>query len=200
MFGFLSKDKKRGKQFTHHVYLNRAGKFRMMVEDINSVSSVERKALLVYYFEETRIIIEQLLNAAGLPYSSANTPDNKVLLVKADQLVSILSNPKNTCVQAFISEIYPISGKDDLMLETIQHYLPNVSVAFYTSLDSPIMKLFGGDKNQNLMLQMGLSENEKIEHAMVTKSILRAQKKIKEKVQFEKPANSKQEWIELNVQ
>lgn len=198
MFGFL-KSKKRGDSLTHHVYLDRASKFRMMLQDIAMINLGGGKALVVYHFDETGTILLQLLDAAKITYDSNNSSANNVLLVKAEQLANVISNPANQCLGAFVSEIHPISGKDELVYGSIHQYMPYAQVVFYTSLDSPVMKLFGGDKTQKLMLQLGLSDNEKIEHSVVTKSILRAQEKIKEKVQFEKPAFSKQEWIDLNV-
>lgn len=41
------------------------------------------------------------------------------------------------------------------------------------------MRLFGSDRIAGLMDRMGLKEGEVIQHSMITKSIERAQKKLK---------------------
>ncbi len=54
------------------------------------------------------------------------------------------------------------------------------STQFYSSLEDDLMRLFGSDRIAGLMDRMGYKEGEVIQHAMVTKSIERAQKKVEE--------------------
>jgi len=49
---------------------------------------------------------------------------------------------------------------------------------FYLSLEDNLMRLFGSDRIAKVMDRMGIKEGEVITHAMVTKSIERAQKKV----------------------
>lgn len=52
------------------------------------------------------------------------------------------------------------------------------SSRFYLSLEDELMRLFGGDMLSSLMDRMGFSEDEPIEHNMVTKAVETAQKRI----------------------
>jgi len=52
------------------------------------------------------------------------------------------------------------------------------SSRFYVSLQDDLMRLFGGDRLQGLMLRLGMEEGIPIEHGMVTRSIERAQKQV----------------------
>ena len=49
---------------------------------------------------------------------------------------------------------------------------------FYISLEDELMRLFGGERMQNIVNRMGLEDDEAIEAGMLTKSIESAQKKV----------------------
>ncbi len=52
------------------------------------------------------------------------------------------------------------------------------SSRFYLSLEDDLMRLFGSDNIAGIMDKLGMEEDEPIEHALVTKSIESAQKKV----------------------
>ncbi|MDY6524103.1 preprotein translocase subunit SecA [Acinetobacter faecalis] len=54
---------------------------------------------------------------------------------------------------------------------------PGVS-RFYLSLEDDLMRIFAGDRIVNMMRAMGLTEDEAIEHKMVSRSIENAQRKV----------------------
>ena len=69
----------------------------------------------------------------------------------------------------------------------------------YTSLDAPIMQLFGGERLKSIMGQLGLKEAEPIEHAMVSKSIQKAQEKMEQKLTAHNDIRtSPEEWLSAN--
>ncbi len=52
------------------------------------------------------------------------------------------------------------------------------SSRFYLSLEDELMRLFGSDNIANIMDKLGMEEDEPIEHALITRSIEQAQKKV----------------------
>jgi preprotein translocase subunit SecA len=54
------------------------------------------------------------------------------------------------------------------------------SSQFFVSLEDELMRLFGSDRIAGIMDRLGLKEGEVIQHAMISKSIERAQKKVEE--------------------
>lgn len=52
------------------------------------------------------------------------------------------------------------------------------SSRFYISLDDDLMRLFGGERMQNLVATLNMPDDEPLEHAILTKSIENAQKKV----------------------
>ena len=49
---------------------------------------------------------------------------------------------------------------------------------FFLSLEDDLMRIFGSDKIKNIMIKMGMKEDEPIEHNMITNAIAKAQKKV----------------------
>ena len=52
------------------------------------------------------------------------------------------------------------------------------SSVFYLSLEDDLMRIFGGERIQNLMTRMGMQDGEVIEHPWVNRSIENAQKRV----------------------
>jgi preprotein translocase subunit SecA len=191
MFG-LFKKKNSSPQLIHYIYLNQISKLRMLMKEVKNFVDNGMPILLLYHFDETRNVLEELVKT--IQPNSEN-----IVIAKSDHLEQTLKENGFTPMHTLVAELHPMPGKDQIVQETIQHLYPGTRVIFYTSTDGPLMKAFGGEKIHNMMITLGLSENEKIEHPIVAKSIARAQEKIKAKVQFEKPAQSKQKWMGLNV-
>ena len=52
---------------------------------------------------------------------------------------------------------------------------------FYLSLEDPLMKIFAGERLNAIMVRMKMPEGEAIEHAMVTRSLESAQRKVEQR-------------------
>jgi preprotein translocase subunit SecA len=52
------------------------------------------------------------------------------------------------------------------------------SSRFYVSLEDDLMRIFGGERLQGMMLKLGMEDGVPIEHGMVSRSIERAQKQV----------------------
>lgn len=93
------------------------------------------------------------------------------------------------------SEHYPLVSKEDEVIERLQLK----EVVFYSALDEPLFKHFGGDKIISLMAKMGFSENEAIEHSMVSSAIKNAQEKISKEITVVYSALSQADWFSKNL-
>lgn len=92
-------------------------------------------------------------------------------------------------------EHYPLLSKEkDLMrqLKAKQYF-------FLNALDEPLFQQFGGENIVSLMKNLGADEEEPIEHPLITKAIINAQKKMESKVISETSANSSQAWFSMNM-
>jgi hypothetical protein len=90
---------------------------------------------------------------------------------------------------------YPIPSRETRMLEK----LPTGSdIIFYTSLDDPAFLIFGGAQLKTTLEKIGLTNEEAIEHAMATRAMLNARKKIEQHVRQEVPCSTEAEWFSKN--
>jgi preprotein translocase subunit SecA len=85
--------------------------------------------------------------------------------------------------------------KEDLVFEQ----LGLKEAIILTSLDEPLLKIFGGEKLIDIMQKLGMKEDEIIEHKMVSQSIANAQKKIEERMIVEQSVRSQSEWLERSL-
>lgn len=191
MFG-LFKKKDSLPVLIHNVYLNQTSRFRMMMKEADQWIENGHHILLLYHFDETGKVLNELVKSSKLD-------QHKITIDKSDQLQNGVHEKIPGPVAILVAEIHPMAGKDQLLHECILKSYPYSKILFFTSTDGPLMKAFGGEKIHKMMLALGMDENEKLEHSMITKSIFKAQEKIKAKVQHEKPAYSKQEWMDTNV-
>jgi preprotein translocase subunit SecA len=70
---------------------------------------------------------------------------------------------------------------------------------FYSALDEPLFKFFGGDRISSMIEKLGLSENEAIEHQMISTAIKNAQEKISKQVVIDYSAQSQAGWFSKNI-
>jgi hypothetical protein len=89
------------------------------------------------------------------------------------------------------AEHYPLRSKEESLYQQLQ--LSNVIV--FSSLQEPLFQQFGGDKIIKLMQQLGMKDDELIEHNMISGSIKKAQDKIEERVTIDYSCQSPQEWL-----
>lgn len=69
----------------------------------------------------------------------------------------------------------------------------------YTHLDMPLLRYFGSEKISEMMVKMGMNEDEPLTHVMITKAIAGAQDKIAKTCIADMNSLSEDEWIKMNV-
>jgi len=134
------------------------------------------------WFSDTEELFNQFLN------------EQNGLRVEIQQAKSMHSSQVAEKNLIFL-EHYPLREKEE---EVIANLNPK-RVYVLSSLDEPLFNQFGGGKLVDLMKNLGLKEDEMIEHPMISKSIEKAQHKLAQTVTFENSASSAKEWFERNV-
>lgn len=92
------------------------------------------------------------------------------------------------------AEHYPLQEKE----QEVFTKLNLVEIQVWSALDEPLFKQFGSDKIISMMKQLGMKEENAVEHAMISKAIQNAQEKISKKVSVEQLCSSQQEWMQRN--
>jgi len=208
--GWFKKTMK-SKRLDDKIFLNEKAKYANFILDLESKIIQSEPLMICYYFNETAHKIISKLEEKQIKYRKMESElmrdinlqlDTGVLLIKAKTIsqaskISVYNHQwkeKNTHI--FFAEHYPFFSKEEMVLKKIDDLTAcKAEICFYMSLDEPLFRIFGSDNIQKLMLNMGLDENNSIEHPFVNKSIVNAQKKIEKKVVSESECNSQEEWF-----
>lgn len=173
IFDFFT-NRKKGPSKKDFIYISKAAKYQGLLDLIK-----DKNPTVVTWFNKSKTDLEEFLNGKGF--------SNDVKLAK-NFTVSASSK------LIVFTEHFPLASKEDHFLTR----LGNKEIIFLSSLDEPFFQKFGGEKIIVLMKQLGMKDNEHMEHTMISKSIRNAQEKIEGKVSTELLADSQEEWFKKN--
>lgn len=210
LFSFLKSDKP--------VYADKVWKTRpvamkgMITEALKSIT--QNQAPIVFsYFEDTITEVISFLATAGVPYFQLTNDSlgeasgqSKVVFVCDASLIASSSGAgflnalfAKHRIQFLFAGHYPLPTKENKIIEKLSSSYPQSPITFCSAIDDPSFKPFGADRIMSVLDQMGLKEDECIEHAMVSKAMANARAKIESKVQYEVVAKAEGEWFLRNV-
>jgi hypothetical protein len=138
-------------------------------------------AICIAWFPETASRYKELFIASGIDESRVAEARN-------------YSSLKYPGKQIVFLEHYPLHEKEKEFVQDLQQK----SFVVYNSLTEPILWAFGGQKIVDLMRRMGMKDDEPVAHAMISKSIRRAQEKLASSITVEQSGASQAEWFKRN--
>ena len=179
------------------VWLSRPAKYQGIRSDLEKRSPAGCIAvLLVSHFEETHDEMKTIAEEfAG---------DVPVMAVLAHELsaeiASGLEVDENKVIELIIAERHPLPKHDDNVIEGFAKLLAcRCRATCHVALDDKLMKVFAGESMVQLLQQMGMKDDERIESGMVTRRIRAAQKKIAALATGNQTTKSEEEWFEKNM-
>lgn len=201
MFSFFKK-KKQHAFVTDLIWISTEAKLSGLGNRIQTLLREEKKIGLFYYFDEMR----EWLTEALASFELSDKGIASITLFPAAEIIrSSRANSElnrfinSTNYQIIFAEHHPFHSKDEFVFQTLFELTGKTQhIEFYISLNEPLFAIFGLERIQQVMVQIGHKEGEAMRHSMITKSIVRAQEKIEKKVQNELCAKSSAEWFELN--
>ncbi|MBT9164716.1 MAG: Protein translocase subunit SecA [candidate division WS2 bacterium] len=188
---------------TDVVYKTEKGKFRAIIRDIVRNSQRGRPVLVGTRSIEKSEVLSSLLKREGVPHEVLNAKYHEKeasIIAKAGQknAVTIATNMAGRGVDIVLGNgikdiggLYVI-GTERHESRRIDNQLRGRSgrqgdfgeSRFYVSLDDELMKIFGGEMLQRLMERLSFPEDEPLDHALLSRAIETAQKRV-EKYNFE---------------
>ena len=93
-----------------------------------------------------------------------------------------------------LAEHYPLQQKENEFFQKLN--LQEVEI--WSALDEPLFKHFGSEKIIQMMKQLGMKEDEAIEHPMISKAIHNAKEKISKKIIIDQASHSQNDWLQKN--
>lgn len=176
MFSFFGKKENKTK-IVDRVFISSKAKQNAIREQVRSYPDT----VIITWFDESYEQVEVLLQADNLKA--------EIYLARESSLHNISGK------KLLFFGRHPLTNKEKDLFEKLQLK----EAIFYSALDEPLFKYFGGDRIISMMEKLGLSENEAIEHPMITSAIKNAQDKISERVITEHLAHSQSDWFSKNI-
>jgi len=178
MFFNLFKKKEATSSFIDKTFCSLDAKKRACV----ALARKDASVVFVAWFPDTASVFKELFVANQLT---------------EDRIVEVrnLHGAKINHFRPVFLEHFPLSAKEDELVKNWEAKQIDV----YNSLDEGLFKYFGGERMLALMQQMGMQEDEVIEHALISKSIRNAQDKIARQLILEQSAQSQTEWLKKNI-
>ncbi len=177
MFGLFRK-KPAGIKTIDTVWISEADKLNALAKEWVT----NNDTVFVAWFEESLRNLETLMqNSSPVPFH----------LFMAREVSRMQINGK----PVIFIEHYPLAAKEDELFQKLE--LKEVKV--WSALDEPLFHRFGGEKIIQMMKQLGMKEEEPIQHSMISKAIRNAQQKIAAKLTVEQSARSQKDWLTKNL-
>lgn len=102
-------------------------------------------------------------------------------------------------VEILVAERHPLRTRDDRIVEFAGRLPCPSRITFHLSLEDALLRAYSGEWIKNILCKLGMRENDPIESALVSRRLRAAQRKIASLVGRELPAQSAEEWLELNM-
>ena len=168
-------------------------KTEITVIDKVVIDEIAKLNAMITYWQSNKNIAFIFWFDESLRFAANYFADNKaepITLLTAREA----GTPQLAGQEPVFAEHYPLRSKE----EELYHKMGLKKAVVFSSLKEPLFQRFGADKIIQVMQQLGMKEDEVIEHGMVSKAIQRAQDKIEKKVLIERSAHSQHDWLEKN--
>ena len=199
------------------IWLTPEAKLKGIIAQVRGWLDKKRFVLVLAHFPTTLAKVEEGLSATGVPSEVhrrrlsrkdvAGLVDQagqrKVLLVQAGSLpCDEFPMEINDTLEGLVipvAERHFVREKDDAIFSFGRTLGRPCELVFHLSLHDPLMKQFSGDWLYNVLHRLGMGESKAIEGKMVARQIKSAQANLSSGLLSDRPANSAEEWLRLNV-
>lgn len=196
------------------IWMNQEAKLRGLCKEARERLG-DSLVLALAHFPSTLARVETAFKENSIPYAVAEGSLAAVpsLAGRGDQAAVVLSLATITSVQAvaepthvkigpvaiLVAERFFLRGAD----EEIEMFAATLGSAcrlrFHLALDDPLLREFAGEWTGGMLRALGMSESDSIESTMISRRLRTAQDRIAGRVAEERPAQSPEEWWQLNV-
>jgi len=179
------------------IYRTEDEKLDAVIEEIKELHEVKRPVLVGTISIERSELLSKKLKKFGIKHSVLNAKHHEKeaeIIAQAGQpgAVTIATNMAGRGTDIVLGEGIPELGGLHI-LGTERHESRRIdnqlrgrsgrqgdmgSSRFYLSLEDDLLRIFGSDKISPLMARLGMEDGQPIEHAMVSKAVANAQKKV----------------------
>ncbi len=179
------------------IYRTEMEKFDAAIEEIKELNVIKRPVLVGTISIERSELLSKKLKKSGIKHSVLNAKHHEQeaeIIAEAGQpgAVTIATNMAGRGTDIVLGEGIPELGGLHI-LGTERHESRRIdnqlrgrsgrqgdkgSSRFYLSLEDDLLRIFGSDKISPLMGRLGMEDGQPVEHAMISKAVANAQKKV----------------------
>ena len=179
------------------IYRTEDEKFDAAIEEIKELHAIKRPVLVGTISIERSELLSKKLKKSGIKHNVLNAKHHEKeaeIIAQAGQpgAVTIATNMAGRGTDIVLGEGIPELGGLHI-LGTERHESRRIdnqlrgrsgrqgdmgSSRFYLSLEDDLLRIFGSEKISPLMARLGMEDGQPIEHAMVSKAVANAQKKV----------------------
>ena len=179
------------------VYMTKKEKFNAVVEAVKEAHAKQQPVLVGTITIETSELLSKMLRREGIAHNVLNAKFHELeaeIVAQAGQAgaVTIATNMAGRGTDIKLDDVareaggLKIIGTERHESRRIDNQLRGRSgrqgdpgeSRFFISLEDDLMRLFGSERLMGIFKSLGVSENEQIEHKMLSSAIEKAQKKI----------------------
>ncbi|MCG6929359.1 MAG: preprotein translocase subunit SecA [Desulfofustis sp.] len=185
------------KDFADVIYKNEKAKYRAVINEIKEKHQAGQPVLVGTISIDVSEKISQMLKREKIPHDVLNAKHHEreaEIIAQAGQLgrVTIATNMAGRGTDIKLGEgVIEVGGLH--ILGTSRHESRRIdnqlrgrsgrqgdpgSSRFYLSLEDDLLRIFGSGRISGIMEKLGMEEDEPIEHAMITRAIENAQRKV----------------------
>ncbi len=209
MFSFSKKTNSPGS--TDKVWKTRLACWKGTATEALKALTVSQTPVVFTFFRESQQGFVGFLDSNKVPHVVVNSGNSGDEQKNATLLIVDVSSMELSWLKDFlmkrsrISRLcvlflghYPLVKPENKILEELRGCIGAAPVVFCLSLEDALLETFGSDRIKPLMETLGMGDDECIEHAMVTKSILRVREKLENSGKAEIKTDSEVDWFARN--
>jgi hypothetical protein len=196
LFSFLfgNRTRKRVDVVTDHIWMTTDAKFAGIARDLQKRATSEPVAiLLVAHFPDV------LKRLSELATQSVSVPIRAVMADRlSTEFAEGLELDEASVLEIIVGERHPLSDVDHDLLQFADAFPCRCRLSHHLSLEDPVLKAFDTDMVRRVLEALRVEEDESISSPVVSRRIQQAQQKIAAASRGNLPADSAEEWLEMN--
>jgi|GEM_PF-6455284 len=114
-------------------------------------------------------------------------------------LVTNLGGQRPGRLNVMVLQRHPLRSNDEAFATTLNQIPLHVRAGFFLSLDDPLLGVSVPETLIEILQQMGMSNHQLVSSRMLTRRVQATQRRIAAVVNDPKPADSVQEWMDINL-
>jgi hypothetical protein len=196
------------------VWYDRHAKWTGITREIQNRRAYDRRIVIVAHFPQSLADACDVFDVTGIDFQPFSDPlQADALMAENSQLpqtIALLAEQldddagrviEETSLESatlLVIERHPLPEPDERIVEFARQIPGRPRVRFYLALDEPLMLRLGGNWLPAMLQHLGMERTEPIQSAMVSRSLKKAQRHLRDETSLNEPTQSAEEWFERN--